>query len=139
MLEPYSSTERAVHFCFGNYGGQTIQKGKWKTLIDFLNGLHCDHLVLELAHRPVDDLEALRDIDPKIGLGIGVIDVKVSEVESPDEVALGSSGPKKPSARFVKICEPHCGFWMNQRSIAHRKMVALAKGRRPLSAHHQQQ
>lgn len=22
-------TERAVHFCFGNYGGQTIQSGRW--------------------------------------------------------------------------------------------------------------
>ena len=52
----------AVHFCFGNYGGQTIQSGKWKPLIDFLNSLKCDHLVLELAHRPDDDLEALKGI-----------------------------------------------------------------------------
>ena len=44
--------ERAVHFCFGNYGGQTIQGGTWKALVDFLNSLHTDHLVLELAHRP---------------------------------------------------------------------------------------
>ena len=29
-------TRRAVHFCFGNYGGQTIQKGRWKPLTDFL-------------------------------------------------------------------------------------------------------
>ena len=48
----------AVHFCFGNYGGQTIQAGKWKPLLEFLNALHADHLVLELAHRPKDDLEA---------------------------------------------------------------------------------
>src|SRR6266699_194504 len=31
--------EKAVHFCFGNYGGQTIQKGDWAALISFLNGL----------------------------------------------------------------------------------------------------
>src|SRR5580692_10266770 len=42
-------TERAVHFCFGNYGGQSIQKGNWRALVSFLNALHTDHLVLELA------------------------------------------------------------------------------------------
>ena len=46
----------AVHFCFGNYGGQTIQSGEWKPLISFLNSLRADHLVLELAHRPASDL-----------------------------------------------------------------------------------
>src|SRR5436190_18810197 len=40
--------ERAVHLCFGNYGGQTIQKGHWSALLEFLNSLHADHLVLEL-------------------------------------------------------------------------------------------
>src|SRR4029078_8492041 len=44
--------EKAVHFCFGNYAGQTIQKGDWAGLIAFLNSLRTDHLVLELAHRP---------------------------------------------------------------------------------------
>ena len=26
----------AVHLCFGNYGGQTIQHGSWKALLDHL-------------------------------------------------------------------------------------------------------
>src|SRR5690606_5770469 len=70
--------KKAVHFCFGNYGGQTIQAGGWKPLIDFLNGLHTDHLVLELAHRPDSDLDALKEVDPRIELGIGVVDIKVN-------------------------------------------------------------
>ena len=28
--------QRAVHLCFGNYGGQTVQKGTWAKLIDYL-------------------------------------------------------------------------------------------------------
>src|SRR5262245_45944005 len=43
--------ERAVHLCFGNYGGQSIQKGFWENLLPFLNNLHVDHLVLEFARR----------------------------------------------------------------------------------------
>lgn len=123
-------TERAVHFCFGNYGGQTIQKGTWKALTDFLSGLHCDHLVLELAHRPEADLEALREIDPKIGIGIGVIDIKVNSVETPEEIARRIERAEKVLGDGrVKFVHPDCGFWMNKRSIADRKIEALAKGR----------
>ena len=59
--------EKAVHFCFGNYGGQVIQKGNWKTLHrPSLNMLRCDPLVLELQHRPAADLEALKAVTSNI-------------------------------------------------------------------------
>ncbi len=122
--------ESAVHFCFGNYGGQTIQAGSWKVLTDFLNSLHCDHLVLELAHRPESDLEALKDIDDRIALGIGVVDIKVNHVETPDEIAgrieraVSAVGDGR-----IRWVHPDCGFWMLKRSIADRKIEALVAGR----------
>ena len=120
----------AVHFCFGNYGGQTIQKGEWKPLIDFLNALHADHLVLELAHRPAADLDALRDLDPKIGVGLGVVDIKVNHVETADEIAARiEAAEKKLGAGRVKFIHPDCGFWMLKRSVSDRKIEALTKGR----------
>jgi 5-methyltetrahydropteroyltriglutamate--homocysteine methyltransferase len=123
-------TERAVHFCFGNYGGQTIQKGSWKALTDFLNALHTDHLVLELAHRPKSDLDALKDISPKIALGIGVVDIKVNHIETPDEIASRIEAvEKKVGPNRVRWVHPDCGFWMLKRSIADRKIEALVKGR----------
>jgi 5-methyltetrahydropteroyltriglutamate--homocysteine methyltransferase len=123
-------TQRAVHFCFGNYGGQTIQKGGWKPLVDFLNSLHCDHLVLELAHRPAEDIPALAGVDKKIGLGIGVIDVKVNHVETAEEVAGRiESAAKIVGMERIRWVHPDCGFWMLKRSVADRKMAALVKGR----------
>lgn len=122
--------EKAVHFCFGNYGGQTIQSGAWKPLIDFLNGLHTDHVVLELAHRPDADLDALKQIGGHIAIGIGVIDIKVNHVETADEVAarietaVEALGPGR-----VRWVHPDCGFWMLKRSVADRKMEALVAGR----------
>ncbi len=122
--------ERAVHFCFGNYGGQTIQSGEWKPLIAFLNKLHTDHLVLEIAHRPPSDLEALRDVDPRIKLGIGVIDVKVNHIETADEVARRLEAAERAlGGERVGWAHPDCGFWMLKRSVADRKMEALAAGR----------
>ncbi|MCX6942310.1 MAG: hypothetical protein NTX09_16535 [Verrucomicrobia bacterium] len=124
------NTERAVHFCFGNYGGQTIQKGNWQKLLSFLNALHTDHLVLELAHRPKADLDALKHIDKKITLGVGVIDIKVNHIETADEVAARIEAvEKKVGPGRVRWVHPDCGFWMLKRSIADRKMEALVRGR----------
>jgi len=121
---------RAVHLCFGNYGGQTIQTGKWAALIKFLNALHCDHLVLELAHRPQSDLDALKGISANIALGVGVVDIKVNHIETADEIAARIEAvEKKVGPGRVRWIHPDCGFWMLKRSIADRKMEALVKGR----------
>ncbi len=122
--------EKCVHLCFGNYGGQTIQKGEWKQLLGFLNSLRANHVVLELAHRPVEDLEALKDVDPRITLGLGVIDVKVNHVETPSEVAARIERIEKTvGAGRLGWVHPDCGFWMLKRSVADRKMSSLVKGR----------
>jgi len=122
--------ERAVHICFGNFGGQPILRGFWRDLIPFLNSLHTDHLVLEFARRGFDELDVLKEIDPKIGLGIGVIDIKDNEVESPELIAARIEtianilGPER-----LHYVHPDCGFWMLQRSVVDRKMRALVQGR----------
>jgi 5-methyltetrahydropteroyltriglutamate--homocysteine methyltransferase len=126
--------KRAVHLCFGNYGGQTIQKGEWRALTDFLNRLHVDHLVLEMAHRlefgATADLDALKDVDPRIRLGIGVVDVKVNRVETPEEIARALERADAVLGRGrVGWIHPDCGFWMLQRSVADRKIAELVKGR----------
>jgi 5-methyltetrahydropteroyltriglutamate--homocysteine methyltransferase len=125
-----SETNKSVHFCFGNYGGQTIQSGTWDALHAFLNELHCDHLVLELAHRPESDVSALRGINSNTALGIGVVDIKVNHIETPDEIANRIQTVEKVvGPGRVKFIHPDCGFWMLKRSIADRKINALAKGR----------
>src|SRR5687767_7346668 len=122
--------ERGVHICFGNYGGQSIQRGEWRKLIDFMNRLHCDHVVLEFAFRGYRELEHFTELRPEIAIGLGVIDIKVNTVETPEVVA----GRIEEASRIVgpdriKWVHPDCGFWMNKRSIADRKMENLVKGR----------
>src|SRR6185503_280980 len=77
----------AVHLCFGNYGGQSIQKGSWDKLMNYLNALHVDHIIMETAHRPTEELAAFRTLRPEIGFGLGVIDVKSTVIESADTIA----------------------------------------------------
>lgn len=123
--------EKGVHLCFGNYGGQSIQKGEWQKLIDFINRLHCDHVVLEFAFRGYDELKFFKDeLDPRIGVGVGVIDIKVNTVESPEVVARRiEAAVSAVGSNRVTWVHPDCGFWMNKRSVADRKIEALVKGR----------
>jgi 5-methyltetrahydropteroyltriglutamate--homocysteine methyltransferase len=122
--------QKGVHLCFGNYGGQTIQKGFFRDLLPFFNALECDHLLLEFARRGDDELEVFRDLKPPIALGLGVIDIKDNEVESPDSVAQRiERAVRVLGAERIRWVHPDCGFWMLQRSVADRKMRALTAGR----------
>jgi 5-methyltetrahydropteroyltriglutamate--homocysteine methyltransferase len=126
-----SAKEKGVHLCFGNYGGQSIQKGEWRKLIAFMNKLHCDHLVLEFAFRGYDELVHFKEhLEPRLGIGLGVIDVKVNTVETAEVVARRIEAAQKIlGPGRVKWVHPDCGFWMNKRSVADRKMEALVRGR----------
>ena len=133
---PYSTAstkapKRPFHFCFGNYGGQLSSQGEWRALLDFLNELRADHLVLELAHRPASDLSALqqnrlahrprhrRDRHARSTTSRPPI-----EVARRIEAAVSAAGPER-----ICFIHPDCGFWMLKRSIAARKIAALAEGR----------
>ena len=122
--------ERAVHVCFGNYGGQTIQKGFYRDLLPLLNGLRANHLVLEFARRGYEELEVFRDLDPRIAIGLGVIDIKDNLIEPPELIARRlQQASKVLGPDRVRWIHPDCGFWMLQRSVADGKMQALVAGR----------
>jgi len=124
------TTTAAVHLCFGNYGGQSVQSGTWAALIAYLNALHVDHVVLECRRRPEEELQVFKDLRPEIGFGMGVVDIKDTAVESADAIARQIEraetvlGPGR-----VRYIHPDCGFWMLKRSIADAKIQALAAGR----------
>ena len=123
-------TTPAVHLCFGNYGGQSIQKGGWGQLIDYLNALHVDHIVMENAHRPPEELAVFKELRPEIGFGLGVVDIKQTVIETADAIARAiEHADKVLGPGRVKYIHPDCGFWMLKRGIADGKIRALVLGR----------
>lgn len=125
-----NGVDRAVHLCFGNFGGQMIQHGDYRKLIDFLNLLHCDHVILETTRRSEVEIEALRDIDERIGLGLGVIDVKDLQVESPSVVAERiESLARQLGTDRLQYVHPDCGLQVLPGPVADGKLRALVEGR----------
>ncbi|MEE2658775.1 MAG: cobalamin-independent methionine synthase II family protein [Candidatus Latescibacterota bacterium] len=120
----------AVHLCFGNYGGQTIQQGSWEHLVNYLSGLKADHVLLELAHRGSWELPYLKEIDPRARFGLGVVDIKSNVVETPEQIAKSiEEAVEQVGIDRIAYINPDCGFWMLKRSVADRKIAALVAGR----------
>lgn len=124
------SGERALHLCFGNYGGQSIQSGTWEALTPFFNRLHVDVLILEFARRGYDELEAFKELRPEISLGVGVVDIKDLEIESAEVIARRiEEAVRRIGAERVGWVHPDCGFWMLPRNVADGKIRQLVRGR----------
>ncbi len=130
ILRASPSPQKGVHLCFGNYGGQTVQRGFFRDLLPFFNALECDHLVLEFARRGYGEVEVFRDLKDSITLGIGVIDIKDNEIETPDEVAhrIERAVDTLGNDRIGWV-HPDCGFWMLPRNVADGKLRSLVRGR----------
>ena len=130
VIDASGADQTAVHLCFGNYGGQTIQSGRYRELIGFLNALRCDHLVLETTRRPAVETDLLAEIDERIHLGLGVIDVKDLQVETADQVARRiESLAARVGAERITYVHPDCGLQHLPRATANGKLKALVAGR----------
>ena len=98
-------------------------------MIGFLNRLHIDHVVAEIASRDESELAHFKDLRPEIGLGLGVIDIKRTVVEKPEQIAKAiEHADKILGIGRVKYVHPDCGFWMLKRSIADAKMGGIGEG-----------
>jgi 5-methyltetrahydropteroyltriglutamate--homocysteine methyltransferase len=59
-----------------------------------------------------------------------VVDIKVNHIETADQIAASIEKAERILGEGrVKYVHPDCGFWMLKRSVADRKIGALATGR----------
>ena len=90
-----------------------------------------DELVLEFANREMSEVGIPREItDAGKDVAAGVIDVKNSHVEKPDEVAARIEAILVTGVLPERITlVPDCGLSQTPRHLAIAKLVALVRGR----------
>ena len=67
---------------------------------------------------------------PDIGIGLGVVDIKSTEIETAEKIARLLDHAEGILGRDrIKYINPDCGFWMLKRTIADGKIRALVAGR----------
>jgi 5-methyltetrahydropteroyltriglutamate--homocysteine methyltransferase len=71
-----------------------------------------------------------KELRKGIGFGLGVVDIKRTEIESADSIARAIERAERQLGRGrVRYVHPDCGFWMLKRNIADGKIRALVQGR----------
>jgi 5-methyltetrahydropteroyltriglutamate--homocysteine methyltransferase len=120
-----------VHLCFGNYLGRPLAPRAYRPVLAQALAFDVDELVLEFANREMAEVEILGEIAAAgRDIAAGVVDVKNSYVETPDDVAERVDAVLRagvPVERLTLV--PDCGFSQTARHLTTAKLRALVAGR----------
>ena len=126
-----TGVERAWHFCLGNAWGNKLEgmtKVGYREVLPHYHGVKVDSFVLDFAAREMEDVDLLRKLPADKKVHVGVIDVRMFEIEHPEQVA-------ERVRKVLKHIEPErvtlttdCGLKQLPRTVAREKLRALAKG-----------
>lgn len=118
----------ALHVCYGNRYGKPSWAGNYRYLFPTILEANIQQLTLEFARRGGEDLELFKEFPNKLELGVGVIDVKTHEVETPEIVAerLRKALKFVPPERVFVL--PDCGLLHLPQEVAFAKLRTMVQG-----------
>jgi 5-methyltetrahydropteroyltriglutamate--homocysteine methyltransferase len=121
----------AWHFCYGNAWGNRLAglfPAGYEAVLPYFYDLPIDQFVLDFANRDMVDIAALESLPEDKEVAIGVIDVRTSMIETPEEVA-------ERIRKVIAVVPPErvylttdCGMKPLSRIVARMKLKALADG-----------
>jgi 5-methyltetrahydropteroyltriglutamate--homocysteine methyltransferase len=124
----------SLHVCYGNRYGKPSWEGSYRYLFPTILEARIDQLTLEFARRGEEDVRLFKDFDPPFALGLGVIDVKSHDVETPAVVAERiRSALELVPARSLSV-NPDCGLMHLPRDVAFAKLGSMVEGTRLVRA-----
>jgi len=118
----------ALHVCYGNRYARPSWEGHYDFLFPAVKAARVDQIVLEFARKGLDDLRLIRQHGWDKWLGLGVIDVKSSEVEPAELVAsrIRRALEYVPAGRLM--INPDCGLRHLAPEVARQKLRAMVAG-----------
>jgi len=134
----------ALHVCRGNWtcDESAALAGDYAPLVPLLSSVAVGTLFLELCTPRAGEIEVLRDLPGDIRIGVGVVDQKSSQVETPEEIitraerAIALFGPHRI------LLNPDCGFAtfadspISSFEVARAKLANLVRASRTLRERH---
>lgn len=123
-----AAVDWTLHVCYGNRYARPLWAGHYDFLFPAIKAANVDQLALEFARTGDEDLRLLQQYEWDRRLGLGVIDVKTEQVESPDVVAgrIRRALAIVPPERLV--INPDCGLRHLPPDVARAKLSAMVTG-----------
>ena len=128
-VEPVAGRTRiATHLCFGNYRARAVAPRRYAPLFPAFLGVRADEIHVEMASRELAEAEVVGLIAERADAAVGVIDVKSSWIEPPEEVAARVRRflELAPAERLVFSTD--CGLSQTPRGAARQKLANLVAG-----------
>jgi 5-methyltetrahydropteroyltriglutamate--homocysteine methyltransferase len=119
-----------LHICYGNRYGKPSFEGSYRYLFPKILEARVQTVSLEFARRGEEDLRLFKEFDAPFALGLGVIDVKSHDIESPGMVSdrIRRALDVIPAERL--LINPDCGMVHLPRDVAFSKLAAMSEGTR---------
>ena len=119
-----------LHICYGNRYGKPSWEGSYRYLFPTIGEAKVQAISLEFARRGDEDLQLFEQFKVPFTVGLGTIDVKTHDVESPAVVADRIRRALKilPAERLT--INPDCGLVHLPREVAFMKLCAMVEGTR---------
>jgi 5-methyltetrahydropteroyltriglutamate--homocysteine methyltransferase len=123
-----------VHICYGNRYGKPSWEGTYRYLFPKIVDARVQQLTMEFARRGGEDLDLFKEFNAPFEVGVGVIDVKTHDVETPDLVAerIRRAMDVLPPERIFIL--PDCGLFHLPRDVAFAKLKSMVEGTRAVRA-----
>jgi 5-methyltetrahydropteroyltriglutamate--homocysteine methyltransferase len=101
-----------IHVCRGNWSRKedVLLKGNYGPLLPYLMEMKVNQLVLEFATPRAGELEVFKEYGKEKELGLGVVNPRTSEVESPEVIVERVREALKYFEPFRLYLNPDCGF-----------------------------
>jgi 5-methyltetrahydropteroyltriglutamate--homocysteine methyltransferase len=119
-----------LHICYGNRYGKPSWEGSYRYLFPAILDAHVHTVSLEFARRGDEDLQLFKEFNPSFSLGLGVVDVKIQDVESAGFVADRIRRALEVVSPEKLVINPDCGCLHLPREVAFNKLCAMVEGAR---------
>ncbi|BCB76644.1 methionine synthase [Phytohabitans flavus] len=120
----------ALHVCYGNRYARPSWEGHYDFLFPDVLQADVDQLVLEFARKGDGDLTIIDKFGWPGAVGLGVVDVKSDEVETPELVANRIRRALRHIGADRLLVNPDCGLRNLSAVTARAKLAAMARGAR---------
>ncbi len=120
----------AWHFCYGNAWGNRLADlfpAGYEAVLPHFYDLPIDQFVLDFANREMVDIDSLKGLPDDKEVGIGVVDIRTTMVETPDAIAdrIRTVIDVVPPERVWLTTD--CGMKPLPRTVARMKLKSLTE------------
>ena len=140
VLRGIDGMHLGVHVCRGNWSRkeESLLNGTYEPLLTYLTSMQLDQLVLEYATPRAGELAAFEKYAKKREIGLGVVNPRSDDLESPRDVVEKVNEALKYFEPTQIYLNPDCGFGtfaerpMNSAEMAFKKLQIITEAAKEL-------